>query len=75
MLISHQNLFHAQELQKHTYDKSVKYRSYVSDKKVFFNNKYIKIKQNQKLEIKFFNTFRVLYSVGKQAYKLELPTK
>ena len=33
------------------------------------------MKQNQKLETKFFKLFQVLNSDGKQAYKLELPAK
>ena len=40
--------------------------------KVWLNNKYLKIKQNRKLEAKFFEPFQVLHSVIKQAYKLEL---
>ena len=39
------------------------------------NSKYIKTKQNRKLEAKFFRPFRVLHPVGKQANKLELPKK
>ena len=39
------------------------------------NNKYIKTKQNQKLKVKFFELFQVLYLVNKQAYKLELLKK
>ena len=33
------------------------------------------MKWNKQLEHKFFGSFQVLYLVGKQAYKLELPTK
>ena len=39
------------------------------------NSKYIKTKKNNKLESKFFEPFRVLHAVEKQAYKLELPIK
>ncbi len=39
------------------------------------NSRYIKTKRNKKLESKFFGPFRVFYIVGKQEYKLELPTK
>lgn len=41
--------------------------------KIWLNSKYIKIKQNQKLEAKFFSPFQVLHLVSKQTYKLELP--
>ncbi len=70
-----QNLLHAQELQKRAYDKGVKSRSYTPGEKVWLNSKYIKTKKNKKLESKFFEPFRVLHIVGKQAYTLELPTK
>ncbi len=70
-----QNLFHGQELQKRAHDKGVKSRSYAPGEKVWLNSKYIKTKRNKKLESKFFGPFRVLLAVGKQAYKLELPTK
>ncbi len=70
-----QNLLHARELQKRAYDKGIKSRSYTPDEKVWLNSKYIKTKRNKKLESKLFGPFRVLYTVRKQTYKLELPAK
>ena len=75
MEICQQNLLHAQELQKRAHDKGVKPRSYAPGEKVWLNSKYIKTKRNRKLEAKFFGPFRILHPVGKQAYKLDLPTK
>lgn len=46
--------------------------SYALGKNVWLNSKCIKKKQNQKLEAKFFNLFRVLYLVDKKTYKLKL---
>ena len=70
-----QNLFHAQELQKKAHDKGVKSHNYALNKKVWLNSKYIKTKKNKKLKNKFFGSFQVLHTVGKQIYKQELPTK
>ncbi len=70
-----QNLLHVQELQKKAHDKGVKSRSYAPGEKVWLNSKYIKTKRNKKLESKFFGPFQVFHTVGKQVYKLELPTK
>lgn len=70
-----ENLHHTQEFQKQAYNRRIKPGSYVPGDKVWLNSKYIKIKQNRKLEAKFFDLFQVLYSVGKQAYKLELLKK
>ena len=75
MIVCRENLHHAQEFQKRAYDKGVKPRNYAPDNKVWLNSKYIKTKQNRKLEAKFFRPFRVLHPVKKQAYKLELPKK
>ena len=70
-----QNLYYAHELQKQTHNKGVKPRSYAPGDKIWLSSKYLKTKQNCKLEAKFLDLFRILYLVGKQAYKLELPKK
>ena len=73
--VCRENLHHAQELQKQAHNKGMKLKSYAPGDKVWLNSKYIKTKQNWKLEAKFFRLFRVLYPVGKQAYKLKLSKK
>ena len=75
MTVCRENLHHAQELQKRAHNKGVKPKSYAPGDKVWLNSKYLKTKQNRKLEAKVFGPFRVLHLVGKQAYKLELPRK
>ena len=69
------NFYYAQELQKKADNKGTKPKNYAPGNKIWLNSKYIKIKQNQKLEDKFFKSFRVLHLVSKQAYKLKLPKK
>lgn len=76
MTIYKENLYHAQKLQKCYPNKYVKPRNYTPSKKSWLNNKYIKTKnRNYKLESKFFSPFRILHSIEKQAYKLELSKK
>ena len=75
MTVCWENLYHAQKLEKKIHDKGVKPRSYAPSDKVWLNNKYIKTKQNRKLEAKSFEPFQILHLVGKQAYKLELPKR
>ena len=67
MTVCRKTLHHAQELQKQAHDKGVKPRSYTLSDKVWLNSKYIKTKQNRKLEAKFLRPFQVLHPVGKQA--------
>ena len=57
MTVCQKNLHHVQEVQKQAHDKGVKPRSYASGDKVWLNCKYIKTKQNQKLEAMFFRPF------------------
>ena len=75
IIVCQENLHHAQKLPKRAHNKGVKPRIYAPGNKVWLNSKYIKTKQNRKLETKFFGPFRVLYPVRKQAYKLELSRK
>ena len=75
MTVCQENLHHAQELQKRAHNKGVKPKNQTPGDKVWLNSKYFKTKQNRNLDVKFFKPFRILYSVGKQAYKLELSKK
>lgn len=52
-------------------NKIVMMKNYAPGNNVWLNSKYVKTKQNQKLESKFFKFFQVLHLVVKQAYKLE----
>ena len=65
MIVCREILYHAQEFQKSAYNKGVKPRSYAFSNNVWLNSKYIKTKQNQKLETKFFEPFQIFHSVKK----------
>ena len=65
MTVCRKNPYHIQELQKWAYSKSVKPKNYTSKDKIWLNSKYIKIKQNRKLEAKFFGPFQKLHLVNK----------
>ena len=71
IIVYRKNLYHAQNFQKNLHNKHVKPKNYAPSDKFWLNNKYIKTKQNQKLEAKFFRPFQVLHPVGKQVYKFE----
>lgn len=75
MTVCRQNFYHAQKLQKQVYENNVKPKSYPPGEKVWLNSKYLKTKQNRKLEVKSFRLFRLLHLMGKQAYKCELPKR
>ena len=75
MTVCQENLHHTQEFQKQVYNNGVKPRSYDFRGKVWLNNKYITLKQNQKLEAKFLRPFWLLNPVGKEVYKLKLPKR
>ena len=74
-IVCQKNPQHAQELQKRARNKSIKFRNYALNNKIWLNSKCIKIKQNLNLKTTFFGPFRVLHLVGKQVYKLKLPKK
>ena len=57
MTVCWENPHYARELQKRAHNKGVKPSNYVPDDKVWLNSKYIKTKQNWKLEAKFFGPF------------------
>ena len=75
MIICCKNIHHAQKLWKQAHNKNVKPRNYGLGNKVWFNGKYIKTKQNWKLEAKFLRPFWVLHPISKEAYKLKLLKK
>lgn len=57
IIVYKKNIYYIQKLQKQVYEKAVKPRSYTLSNKVWLNSKYFKIKQNCKLESKFFELF------------------
>ena len=75
MTVYWKNLYHTQRLQKEIDKKDVKPRSYAFSNNIWLNSKYIQTRQNQKFEVKFFESLRVLHLVDKQAYKLKLPKR
>ena len=75
MIVYKKNFHHTQKLQKRSHNKAMKPKGYASGNKIWLNNKYIKKKQNRKLEAKFFGPFQILHQVKNQAYKLELSKK
>ena len=63
MVTYRENVQHAQKLQKQVYNKGTKPKNFAFGEKIWLNRMYIKTKYNQKLEIKLFGSFRVLYLV------------
>lgn len=75
MFVYCNNPFYAQKLQKQAHNKDVKPKSYIFNNKDWLNSKFIKTKQNRKLEAKFFKLLQVLHLIKKQVYKLEFSKK
>lgn len=69
------NLVESPELQNLYHNKHVKKQSYWLEEFVRLSAKHIKTKRNPKLEYKYLGSLEILKAVGKQAYKLKLPTK
>ena len=65
IIIYKDNFYHAQKPQKQDYNKGIKLKNYAFSNKISLNSKYIKTKQNQILEAKFFESFQVLCLIGK----------
>ena len=57
MIVCRKNLHHAQNFEKRAYNKNIKPKSYALGNKAWLNSKYIKTKQNQRLEAKLFAFF------------------
>ena len=70
IFVCRKNVYHAQKLQKQAYNKGIKPRNYTPGDKVWLNSKYIKTKQNRKLEAKFFKLFQVLHLVANKPTNL-----
>lgn len=65
MTLCQKKFCHAQKLQKQANNKDIKPKTYVFGNKIWLNSKYIKTKQNCKLESEFFGPFQILYPVKK----------
>lgn len=73
--VCQKNPNYTQKLQKRSYDKNAKPKSYIPGNKVWLNNKYIETKQDCKLKAKIVSLFQVLHTIKTRAYKLKLPKK
>ena len=69
------NLIESQKLQAFYHNKNVKERTYWPERFVWFSGKHIKTNRNLKLKHKDLGHFEILKAVGKQVYKLKLPSK
>ena len=66
------NLAHAQEQQAKYKDAKTKLKNFDVGSYVNVNGKNIRIKRNKKLEWKSFGPFKVLDTIGDQAYRLDI---